>query len=114
MFDHTAPASFAFALRLALAAACVGHTLALGDEPKPSAGRVLTIEEAIDVAKRCIIDGNIRVAGSFIESARYERKSDGEDGPVWRITWARHRELKGGQVFVTVFPGRTCRVTYGE
>jgi hypothetical protein len=105
---------FALPLILTFAVACVGRTLALADEPKPSAGHVLTIEEAIDIAKRCIIDRNIRVVGSFIESARFERNSRDDRGPFWRVTWAHYREVKGGQVFVSVFPGRTCQVTYGE
>jgi len=114
MSHHKARIRFALPLLLTLAVACVGRTLALADEPEPSAGRVLTIEEAIDIAKRCIIDRNIRVVGSFIESARFERNSRGDGGPFWRVTWAQSREIKGGQVFVTVSSGRTCQVTYGE
>jgi hypothetical protein len=114
MAHNKAPGRFALPLFLTLATACAGQTLALADEPGPFAGHVLTIEEAIDAAKRCIIDRNIRVAGSFIESARFERNSRGDRGPFWRVTWARSREIKGGQVFVTVFASRTCEVTYGE
>jgi hypothetical protein len=114
MSHHKAPRRFALPLVLTLAAACVGLTLALADQPEPPAGHVVTIEEAIDIAKRCIIDRNIRVVGSFIESARFERNSRGDRGPFWRVTWAHAREIKGGQIFVTVFAGRTCEVTYGE
>ena len=105
---------FAVPLLLTLAVACLGRTHALAQQPEPTAGHVLTIEEAIDIAKRCITDRNIRVVGSFIESARFERNARGDRGPFWLITWARSREIKGGQVFVTVLSGRTCQVTYGE
>lgn len=108
------PAGFALPLLLTLALACAGRTLALADGPERSAGHVPTIEEAIDIAKRCIIGRNVRVAGSVIESARFERNSRGDRAPFWRVTWAHSREVKGGQVFVTVFPSRTCQVTYGE
>ena len=114
MTHHKACRRFALPLLLALAVACVGGTLAAAGEPEPSAGRVLTIEEAIDIAKRCISERNIRVVGSFIESARFERNPRGDRTPNWRVTWAYSREIKGGQVFVTVFPSRTCEVTYGE
>lgn len=114
MSHHKALRRVVLPLLLIIAVACVGRTLALADEPEASAGHVLTIEEAIDIAKRCIIDGNIRVVGSFIESARLDRNSRGDRGPFWRVTWAPSREIKGGQVFVAVFPDRTCRVTYGE
>jgi hypothetical protein len=106
-----APRQFALPLLLSLAAAC-GRALALAEQPEPYAGHVLTIEQAIDIAKRCIIDRNIRVVGSFIESARFERR--GERGPFWRVTWAHSRQIKGGQVFVSVFSGGTCQATYGE
>ena len=114
MSHHNAPRRFALALLLTLAVAGAGRTLALADEPEPCTGHVLTIEEAIDIAKRCIIERNIRVVGSFIESARFERNSRGDRGPFWRVSWAHSRQVKGGQVFVTVFSGRTCQVTYGE
>src|SRR3990170_7529399 len=104
----------AFPLLLTLAVACLGRTHALAQQPEPTAGHFLTIEEAIDIAKRCIIDRNIRVVGSFIESARFARNARGERGAFWLVTWAHSREIKGGQVFVTVFSGRTCQVTYGE
>ena len=74
----------------------------------------LTIEEAIDTAKRCVLERNVRLVGSFIESARFERNPRGDRGPYWFVTWAYSREVKGGQVFVTVFQSRTCEVTYGE
>ena len=105
---------FALPLILTFAVACAGRAPAFADAPEPSAGHALTIEEAIDIAKRCIIDRDIRVVGSFIESARFERDARGDRGPSWRVTWARSREIKGGQVFVTVFSSRTCQVEYGE
>jgi hypothetical protein len=74
----------------------------------------LTIDEAINVAKGCILKNNVRVVGSFIESARLDRNSQGDRGPYWRVTWARAREVKGGQIFVTVFANRRCEITYGE
>jgi hypothetical protein len=108
------PMRFALPLLLTLAVAGAGRPIALADERELSAGRVLTIEEAIDIAKRCVLERNIRVVGSFIESARFERDSRGGHRPFWRVTWAYSREIKGGQVFVTVFSDRTCQVTYGE
>jgi hypothetical protein len=113
-FAACAARRFALALLLTAVVACVGRTFALADARKPAPGHVLTIEEAIDIAKRCIVERNIHVAGSFIESARFERNARGDHGPFWRVTWAHAREIKGGQVFVTVFSGRTCQVTYGE
>ena len=73
-----------------------------------------TIEEAIDVAKRCILERNVHVVGSFIESARYVRESDLGEQPHWIITWAHSREIKGGQVYVSVDHSRTCKVTFGR
>jgi DDE superfamily endonuclease len=54
------------------------------------------------------------LVGSFIESTRFERNPRGDQGPYWSVTWAYSREVKGGQVFVTVFQSRTCELTYGE
>jgi hypothetical protein len=73
-----------------------------------------TVEDAIDIAKQCVIDRNIQVAGSFIESARYEHNRRGDRGPYWLVTWAPAREIKGGQVFVSVFGKRQCEITFGE
>jgi hypothetical protein len=114
MSHHNAPARLVLPLLLALAAAWVGPTLALAGEREPSADRVLAIEEAIDIAKRCVIDREIRVVGSFIESARFERNPRGDRGSFWRVTWAYSREIKGGRVFVTVYSNRTCEVTHGQ
>jgi hypothetical protein len=74
----------------------------------------LTIEDALDVAKGCILARNVDVAGSAIESAQIERNTRANHGTFWRVTWRRSREIKGGQVFVTVFQDRTCEITYGE
>ena len=80
----------------------------------PDNGRTLTIEEAIDIAKRCVIERNVRLVGSYIESARFVRNARGDRGPFWQVVWAYSREIKGGQVFVAVFANRTCEVTHGE
>jgi hypothetical protein len=114
MSHHKAPRRFALVLLFGLAAVYVGPTLARAGEAEPSTAPVLTIEEAIDIAKRCVIERNVRLVGSFIESARFERNPRGDRGPFWRVTWAYAREVKGGQVFVTVFTNRTCELTYGE
>ena len=82
--------------------------------PPATATATLTIEEAIDIAKRCVLERNVHLAGSFIESARFERNPRGDRGPYWLVTWARAREVKGGQVFVSVFQSRACELTYGE
>jgi hypothetical protein len=74
----------------------------------------LTIEEALDIAKRCVLDRNVQLVGSLIESARFERNPRGDRGPYWVITWAYAREVKGGQLFVSVFQSRTCELKYGE
>ena len=97
-----------------LALTLVIATAACADAPASATRLVLTIEEAIDIAKRCILEQHIQVAGSFIESARFERNPRGDRGPYWRVTWAPSREIKGGQVFVTVSIDRKCELTYGE
>jgi hypothetical protein len=84
-----------------------------GQDSAPTA-LVLTIEEAIETAKRCVLERNVPLAGSFIESARLERNPRGDLGPYWVVTWAYSREVKGGQVFVSVFQSRTCELRYGE
>ena len=73
-----------------------------------------TIEEAIEVAKKCVLERNIRLVGSAIESANFVRNPRGDRGPYWLVTWAYSREVKGGQVFVTVFQNRTCEIRFGE
>jgi len=102
------------ALSMSLAAALLGLTPVQAEEPRGSSPSTLTIEEAIDIAKRCIIERDIRVVGSFIESAGLNRNPRGDRGPFWRITWAYSREIKGGQVFVDVMADRSCVITYGE
>jgi hypothetical protein len=92
----------------------LGPIPARADEPRAANAPALTIEEAIDIAKRCVIERNIRVVGSVIESARFERNPRGDRGPFWRITWAQSREIKGDQVFVAAFLDHACEVTYDE
>jgi hypothetical protein len=91
-----------------------GAALAQPADAGTGSSSTFTIEMAIDAAKQCVIDRKIHLAGSLIESARFERNPRGDRGPYWMVTWARAREVKGGQVFVAVFPPRTCEVTYGE
>ena len=87
---------------------------ALAGTEVPNNGRTLTIEEAIDIAKRCVIERNVHLVGSYIESARFVRNAPGDRGPFWQVVWAYSREIKGGQVFVAVFLDRTCEVKHGE
>lgn len=101
--------------RIAAAAALLGFSIFGRAAERPAAApSTLTIEEAIDIAKRCVLEQNVHLAGSFIESARLERNPRGDRGPYWLITWAWSREVKGGQVFVSVFQSRSCELTYGE
>jgi hypothetical protein len=87
---------------------------ARGEESKPGNAAALTIEEAIDTAKHCVLERNIQVAGSFIESAHFERNARGDRGPYWTVSWAHSREVKGGRVWITVYQNRTCEVRFGE
>lgn len=98
----------------AAAATCAFAFVARADDRPASAPSTLTIEEAIDISKRCVLEKNVYLAGSYIESARLERNPRGDRGPYWLITWAWSRQVKGGQVFVSVFQSRTCEITYGE
>jgi hypothetical protein len=75
---------------------------------------IMTIEEAMDITKRCVTDKKINLTGSFIESARYEGNPRGDRGPYWLVQWAYARQVKGGQVFVIVYRQRDCEITYGE
>jgi hypothetical protein len=101
----------ALALLVSLSSAIAGPALAGVDVPDN--GRTLTIEAAIDIAKRCVLERNVRLVSSYIES-RFVRNPRGDRGPFWQMTWAYSREIKGGQVFIAVFVNRTCEVTYGE
>jgi hypothetical protein len=74
----------------------------------------LTIEDAIDAAKRCVLERKIHLAGSFIEAARYERKPPGDRRAHWTVTWACSREAKGGRVWVAVYDSGECEVMVGE
>lgn len=105
-----------FPMPLAAALAVLSGLAIAGDAAgqPATAARTLTIEEAIDIAKQCVLDRNVQVAGSFIESARLERNPRGDRGPYWLVTWAPSRQVKGGQVFVSVFQSRTCELAYGE
>jgi hypothetical protein len=98
----------------AAAVLCSFWIAARAAEQPTTAAPTLTIEEAIDTAKRCALERNAHLAGSFIESARLERNPRGDRGPYWLVTWAYSRQVKGGQVFVSVFQTRTCELTYGE
>ena len=80
----------------------------------PNSGPALTIEDAIDISKRCVIERDIRLVGSYIESARFVRKGPGDRGPFWQVDWAYSREIKGGKVSVAVFDDRTCEITHGK
>jgi hypothetical protein len=114
MSHRLASRLFTLALLVSPAAVHLRPTAARADEPQAGNAPVLTIEEAIDISKRCVLERNVRVVGSFIESAHFERNPRGDRGPFWRITWAHSREIKGGQVFVSVFADRACEVAYGE
>src|SRR3954471_9854301 len=102
----------ALALLVSLPLAIVEPALARADSPH--SGVTLTIEAAIDIAKRCVLERNVRLVGSYIESARFVRNAGGERGPFWQVTWAYSREIKGGQVFVAVYVDGTCEVTHGQ
>jgi hypothetical protein len=93
---------------------CAFSILAHSAEQSAAVAPTLTIEEALDTAKRCVLDRNVHLVGSFIESIRLERNPRGDRGPYWLVTWAYSREVKGGQVFVSVFQSRACEITYGE
>ena len=108
---HTASGGPALALLLGLSCALAGPAFAAG---APDKRQVLTIEEAIDAAKRCVLERNVRLVGSYIESARFVRNAPGARGPSWQVTWAYSREIKGGRVSVSIFADGTCEVTYGE
>jgi hypothetical protein len=114
MRHYTVPKRSALAVMLSVVPVSIGPTLARAAEPESVHVPALTIEEAVDIAKHCVLERNIRVVGSFIESAKFERNPRGDRGPFWRVTWAYSREIKGGQVFVTVFDNRTCELTFGE
>jgi hypothetical protein len=114
MSHREAATPFLLPALLTLALGCVDLPLAWAEQSHSRTPQVLTIEEAIEIAKQCIIHRNVRVVGSFIESARFDRNHRGDREPVWRVTWAHSREIKGGQVFVTVLSDRTCEITFGE
>jgi hypothetical protein len=101
----------ALALLISLSYPIAGPVLA-GTEVRDNGG-TLIIEAAIDIAKRCVLQRNVRLVGSYIESARFVRNAGGDRGPFWQVTWAYSREIKGGQVFVSVFMNGTCEVTHG-
>ena len=77
-------------------------------------GATLTIEAAIDAAKRCVLERNVRLVGSYIESARFVRDAPGARGSFWQVNWAYSREIKEGRVSVAIFADGTCEVTYGD
>ncbi len=81
----------------------------------------LSIEDAINAAKRCLRERNVSFAGKFIESATFQRNQRDNRGPYWTVTWASSREaaasqpmIVGGEVIVAVFQTRRCEVRYGE
>jgi hypothetical protein len=112
MSQQMAARRSAIALLVSLASASIGPVLA-GQEVQGN-GRILTIEQAIDIAKRCVLERNVNLVGSYIESARFVRAARKDRGPFWQVTWAYSREIKGGQVFVAVFLDRRCEVTHGR
>jgi hypothetical protein len=114
MSQNTAPRQTALALLLGVAATAISPTLAWAGDPNPVIQPLLTIEGAIDAAKRCVLERNIRLVGSFIESARFERNPRGDRGPFWLVTWATSREIKGGQVFATIYVNGSCELRVGE
>jgi hypothetical protein len=93
---------------------CAFSILARSAEASAAAAPTLSIEEALDTAKSCVLDRNVRLVGSFIESVKLERNAGADRGPYWLVTWAYAREVDGGQVFVSVFQSRTCEIRYGE
>lgn len=100
---------------IAAAAVLYGLLIAACEAKQPAAPTpTLTIDEAIDTAKRCVLERKVHLDGHVIESARLERNPSGDRAPNWLVTWAYFRQVKGGQVFVTVFPTRACEITYGE
>jgi hypothetical protein len=114
MSQHTAPKRTALAVLLGFAATVISPTVVWAGDPKSAIQPLLTIEGAIDAAKRCVLERNIRLVGSFIESARFERDSRGDRGPLWVVTWANSREIKGGQVFATIYVNGSCELRFGE
>jgi hypothetical protein len=108
------PLSSLMRIFAACALLCVFSSLARSADQSAVAAPTLTIEEALDTAKSCVLDRNVRVVGSFIESVQLERKPGDDRGPYWLVTWAHAREVDGGQVFVSVFQSRSCEIRYGE
>jgi hypothetical protein len=105
---------FSIAVLVAITSPFGAAKLARATESQIDRSETVTIETAIDAAKHCVVDRNINVVGSFIESARLERGTHGGAGSRWVVTWAYSREIKGGRVTIAVSQSLACDVTYGE
>jgi hypothetical protein len=68
-----------------LGVATAGSFFVRAREPGPIGAPSLTIAQAIDAAGRCVPAPNVRLLGSFVEAARFERDPRGDRGPVSRV-----------------------------
>src|SRR5689334_4441887 len=98
-----------------LGAALLGGTSLFARAEHDSSPTVsaLTIEEAIEAAKRCVVERKVDLTGSFVESAQLQRSPSDDRGSIWLVTCAQSRPVKGGQVYVSVLQTRTCEIRYG-
>jgi len=74
----------------------------------------LSAEQAIAIAKQYVQTNKIDVSHYFIAKAEYVGLYDEYHKPVWRIEWHLLAQVKGGQIFVLVYPDGNVSSTFGE
>ena len=71
-------------------------------------------ERAIEVAQEYVKNNKIDVSRHFLAKVEYFGLYDEYQKPYWRIEWHYLGAVKGGQIFVIVFPDGTAFLQFGE
>ena len=74
----------------------------------------LSPEKAIALAKAYVKENNIDVSKDYLAKIEYINFYEELTKPSWQIEWKPISPVKGGQVFIDVYPDKKIAVTYGE
>jgi hypothetical protein len=80
--------------------------------------KLMPIEHALLTGRRCLRQKKVQISRQFIYSVQLKHATPADKNTHWLLTWAHIETLsgnvKGGQVYVSVFQDETCKIQYGE
>lgn len=71
-------------------------------------------EQAIAIAQEYIKNHKIEISRHFLAKIEYVGLYDEYQKPFWRIEWRPLGRIKGGQIFILVYPDGSAALGLGE